>query len=83
MTILSRLALTCAIIVGFVSCATTKEDILNAKNDGTSAIYALTPEQCWDVSKAVLRWKHANVQEERKKDGYMRAYSPIERLASS
>lgn len=56
------------ILIG--GCA-TMGDVAVSKDAGTSAVYPVTEDQAWDISKAVFRWEGADAIEEHRKDGYM------------
>ena len=56
----------------FYGCATI-EDAVNAKHEGTSQVYDISPEEAWAVAKTVLQWEEAENLEEHKDQNYLTA----------
>ena len=54
-----------------IGCVTSMNDVVKAKNDGTTKVYPVTSDQAWEISKAVFRWEGARATEEHKAEGYM------------
>jgi hypothetical protein len=59
-----------AVLVWIAGCA-TMNDVIRAKNDGTSKVYSVNFDQAWKISRAVFRWEGADAIEEHKAEGYM------------
>lgn len=51
----------------------TLSDVIREKDQGggTSHIYAIPPEQAWDIAKAVFRWEGSDAIEEHRTEGYL------------
>jgi len=47
------------------------QDVVTAKNEGTSETYPVTKEQAWEISKTVFRWEGCDAIEEHRDQGYM------------
>jgi hypothetical protein len=60
-----------AVLAWMMGCVTTMNDVIRAKNDGTSEVYPVTSDQAWKISKAVFHWEGARAIEEHKAEGYM------------
>jgi len=56
-----------------LGCRSTKQDVVqeHAEGGGTSATYAVSLEQAWEISKTVFRWEGCRTIEEHPDAGYM------------
>jgi len=59
-----------ALLVWVVGCSTTA-DVLKAKDQGTSQVYAVNADQAWNIARTVFRWEGADAIEEHRDKGYM------------
>ncbi len=64
--------ITWVIAIGIGGCA-TMPDPMKAKDDGTSAVYAVSEADAWGIATAVLRQEGADAIEEHKDEGYLTA----------
>ena len=64
--------ITWVIAIGVGGC-TTMPDPMKAKDDGTSAVYAVSEADAWGITTAVLRQEGADAIEEHKDEGYLTA----------
>ncbi len=65
---------TIVLSAAFSTACATLNDVVAAKEsgrEGTSQVYAVTPDQAWDIAKTVLRWEGADAIEEHRAQGYM------------
>jgi hypothetical protein len=58
------------VLLWVTGCATTSS-VVNAKEDGTSQVYQVNPNQAWEVAKTVFRWEGTDDIEEHRPEGYM------------
>lgn len=49
----------------------TLNDVVRAKNDGTTKVYPVTADQAWTIAAAVFRWEGSDAIEEHRDQGYM------------
>lgn len=57
-------------LVWVTGCA-TMADVVTAKDEGTSQVYPVSPDQAWEIAKTVLRWEGSDAIEEHRAEGYM------------
>ena len=58
------------VLVWVTGCA-TMADVVTAKDEGTSQVYPVSPDQAWEIAKTVLRWEGSDTIEEHRAEGYM------------
>jgi hypothetical protein len=55
----------------------TMNDVVKAKDQGTSEVYPVSSDEAWMIAKTVFRWEGADSIEEHKNEGYMLTSSGI------
>jgi len=46
-------------------------DVARSKADGTAAVYPVSADQAWEISKTVFRWEGSDAIEEHRSENYM------------
>lgn len=59
------------IVVFLLIGCSTMNDVLRAKNEGTSQPYNVSEDQAWNIAKTVFRWEGTDAIEEHRSDGYL------------
>jgi len=54
-----------------LSACATMADIVGQKEEGTTEIYDVTPDQAWEIAKVVFRTEGTDAIEEHRDQGYM------------
>lgn len=70
---IGKLALICLCLSLLGACA-TMDDVVRVKeagSEGTTQAYDVTPDQAWDICKAVFRWEGCDAIEEHRDENYM------------
>jgi hypothetical protein len=49
----------------------TMGDVVGKKEEGTTQVYPVTPDQAWEIAKVVFRTEGTDAIEEHRTDGYM------------
>ena len=76
---LARTAAAASLAALLAACA-TMNDVVQVKesgSEGTAKVYPVSPDQAWDIAKAVFRWEGADAIEEHRKDNYMLTSSGV------
>ena len=58
------------VLAGLTGCQTLS-DVVKAKDDGTSQVYPIDPDQAWKIAMTVFRWEGSDAIEEHRAEGYM------------
>ena len=61
----------CLMFSFILSGCATMGDVMKEKQNGTAKVYAVTPDQAWQIAKTVFRWEGSDAIEEHKDEGYM------------
>lgn len=66
------------LLYAIYGCATTMSDVIRSKKEGkgTSKIYPVNLEQCFEIARTVFRWEVGGVIEEHKSENYMLTSTP-------
>ena len=70
-----------ASLMWVAGCATAA-DVLKAKDQGTSQVYAVNADQAWNIARTVFRWEGADAIEEHRDEGYMLTSSGMNLVSS-
>lgn len=49
----------------------TLNDVVRAKDEGTTKVYPVTADQAWKIAMVVFRWEGSDAIEEHREEGYM------------
>lgn len=69
MQVRTMMALLVALV--WVAGCSTMTDVLKAKDEGRSEVYAVNADQAWNIAKTVFRWEGTDAIEEHRDQGYM------------
>lgn len=58
------------VLLGVTGCATPR-NMVETKDQGTSQVYHVSPNQAWKIAKTVFHWEAFDVIEEERGKGYM------------
>ena len=58
------------VLAGLTGCQTLS-DVVKAKDEGTSQVYPIEPDQAWKIATTVFRWEGSDAIEEHRAEGYM------------
>ena len=58
------------VLAGLTGCQTLS-DVVKAKDEGTSQVYPIDPDQAWKIAMTVFRWEGSDAIEEHRAEGYM------------
>jgi len=70
-----------ASLMWVAGCATAA-DVLKAKDQGISQVYAVNADQAWNIARTVFRWEGADAIEEHRDEGYMLTSSGMNLVSS-
>ena len=70
-----------ASLMWVAGCATAA-DVLKAKDQGSSQVYAVNADQAWNIARTVFRWEGADAIEEHRDEGYMLTSSGMNLVSS-
>jgi len=70
---IGKVAFIC-LCLGLLGACASMDDVVRVKeagSEGTAQVYDVTPDQAWDICKAVFRWEGCDAIEEHRNENYM------------